>query len=171
MLFAYGGSSNIVSDCCMSHAEKRALIILRIVVGWFFFYAGVIKVMDPAWSAAGYLNSAKTFSGLYHALANPSVLPVINFINEWGLVLLGLSLILGISVRISSIAGIILMTLYYFPRLQFPHPTPTTYLIDEHIIYIAVLLVFATIRTEGLSKWCAKLSFFERYPGFRKVLE
>src|SRR3989344_6316207 len=108
----------------MSKTQKVALVILRVILGWMFFYAGVTKIADPNWSAAGYLTGAKTFTGLYQAMLTPNILPIINFINEWGLTLLGLSLIFGLFVRLSAWLGTLLMTLYYFPILDFPYPNP-----------------------------------------------
>ena len=32
-----------------------ALVSLRLVVGWVFLYAGVTKLLDPSWTARGYL--------------------------------------------------------------------------------------------------------------------
>ena len=81
----------------MTQFQKISLFLLRVSLGWMFFYAGITKVINPAWSAEGYLNGAKTFAGFYHWLASPGILPVTNFVNEWGLTLLGVSLVLGIS--------------------------------------------------------------------------
>lgn len=124
----------------MSKAQKISLFLLRIGLGFFFFYAGFSKVIDPSWSAAGYISSAKNFVNFYEALLSPSILPIVNFLNVWGLTLLGLSLITGIFVRLSSILGIILMTLYYL-ALPFPHPDTHSFIIDDHIILILALLV------------------------------
>lgn len=136
------------------------------------FYAGITKVLNPEWSAAGYLNNAKTFTGFYQWLAQPDILPQINFINEWGLTLLGVSLILGAFVRLSSILGAILMLLYYFPVLQFPLIPPHSYLVDEHIIEALVLILFAALqagRVWGLDSWCGRLPLCTRYPKFRSL--
>ena len=62
-------------------------------MGWLFLYAGFTKVINPDWSAAGYIGNAKTFSGFYNWFLRPDVLPLTNLINEWGLTLLGVSLI------------------------------------------------------------------------------
>src|SRR5687768_13665949 len=130
----------------MSKYEKRSIIMLRLAIGWYMFYAGMTKVIDPAWSAAGYLKGAKTFAGFYHALTQPALLPIVNFLNEWGLTLLGISLILGLCVRLSGILGAVLMVLYYFPILDFPKVPPHALLVDEHVIYAAALLVLSAIR-------------------------
>ena len=119
---------------------------MRIATGWMMFYAGITKIIDPNWSAAGYLQGAKMFPAFYQWLLQPSIIPTVNFVNEWGLTLLGVSLILGIGVRLSSILGAVLMLLYYLPILDFPYPNPHSYIVDEHVIYIFVLLFFASIR-------------------------
>lgn len=116
-----------------------SLLFLRLALGWMYLYAGMSKILDPAWSAEGYLKSAKTFSSLYQWFASPGVLPVVNFLNEWGLALLGVSLILGLFVRQSALFGIGLMALYYLPILQFPYVGKNFFLVDDHIIFIATL--------------------------------
>lgn len=130
----------------MNISQRTALFVLRLAMGWLMLYAGITKVLNPQWSAAGYLKGAKMFAGLYQLLLNPSVLPIVNFVNEWGLTLLGVSLILGIFVRLSSALGAVLMLLYYFPVLTFPYAGEHSYIIDDHIIYALVLLLFAAMR-------------------------
>src|SRR3989344_9109737 len=104
----------------MNKSQKVSLFFLRISTGWMMFYAGITKVLDPNWSAAGYLNHATTFPNFFAWFAQPGILPVTNFLNEWGLTILGVSLILGLFVRLTSGLGVILMLLYYFPVLEFP---------------------------------------------------
>lgn len=154
----------------MAQSQKFFLFLLRVTTGWMMLYAGVTKVIDPNFSAAGYLQGAKTFTGFYQWLLNPGILPFVNFMNEWGLTLLGLSLILGIGVRLSSILGGILMLLYYFPILDFPYPNPHSYLVDEHIIYVSVFFFFAAVRAGrawGLEIWCANLPICSKFPTLR----
>lgn len=122
--------------------KEKIIFSARVALGWLFFYAGIVKVLDPKWTSAGYLKSAKTFSGFYSWLANGGFIGIVDFLNEWGLTLLGVSLILGIFVRVSSILGIFLMTLYYIPILSFPYVGEHSFLVDEHIIYILVLALF-----------------------------
>ena len=157
----------------MTTFQKISLLALRLSLGWMFFYAGVTKIINPAWSAKGYLEGAKTFTSFYHFLASPSVLPVTNFFNEWGLTLIGAALILGIFVRLSGILGAIVMFLYYLPILDFPYPNPHSFLVDEHIVYAAALLLLAALRagrTFGLENWCEKLSLCASFPKLRGFL-
>lgn len=154
----------------MTKFQKISLFLLRISMGWLMFYAGITKILNPEWSAAGYLKSAKTFPGLFNWFTRPEILPTTNFINEWGLTLLGIVLILGIFVRLGSILGVILMMLYYFPVLTFPYIAQHSYIVDEHIIYALVLLLFAAIRAGrywGLENWCAKLPVCSKFPRLR----
>lgn len=148
------------------------LFVLRLVTGWLMFYAGITKILDPNWSAAGYLKNAQTFGDFYNWLAQPGILDVVNFVNEWGLAFLGVSLILGIAVRLSSSLGAILMILYYFPAVKFPF-VEHGFLVEEHIIYAAVLAFFAVVRAGryyGLEKWCASLPICAKLPKLRDWL-
>lgn len=157
----------------MTRTQANILALLRIAMGMFLLYAGVVKVINPAWSAAGYLKGAKTFSGFYQSLTDPNILPIINFLNEWGLVVLGIALIVGIGVRLAGMAGAGLMILYYFPVLDFPYIAPYSFIVDEHIIYALALLVLASFRagrTWGLERWCASLPICARYPRLRALI-
>ena len=157
----------------MTRFQKVSLFLLRVSLGWMFFYAGITKILNPEWSAFGYLKGAKTFAGFYQFLTQPGILPITNFVNEWGLTLLGISLILGVFVRLSSILGAALMLLYYFPILDFPYPNAHSFVIDEHIIYALALILLAAWRagrTYGLENWCANLPVCSKFPKLREWL-
>ena len=157
----------------MNKFGKTPLFLLRISMGWMFFYSGITKVMNPDWTAAGYLNAAKTFTGFYGWLASPGIMPIINFVNEWGQLLLGISLILGIGVRLSSVLGAILMAFYYFPILDFPYPNTHSFIVDEHVIYAFALLTLAALkvgRIWGLENWCSNLPICSKFPKLRSWL-
>jgi thiosulfate dehydrogenase (quinone) large subunit len=141
----------------MNKFENLSLFLLRLALGWMFFYAGITKVFDPEWSAEGYLQNASLFPEFYSWLASPEILPIVNYMNEWGLTLLGVSLILGIFVRLSSVLGAALMILYYlpivemkafefFPQLILPHIGEHSVIVDEHIVLTLALLVLAVFR-------------------------
>lgn len=138
----------------MTNFQNITLFVLRVSLGWMFFWAGITKVLNPEWTAAGYLSNAKNFVEMYDFFLSPQVLPIINFVNAWGLTLLGVSLILGVFVRISAPLGMLLMVLYYLP-LGFPHPNPNSYIVDQHVIYflgLAVLTAFDAGRIWGLGR-------------------
>lgn len=126
----------------MTKYQKFALVLLRLSMGALFFYAGVSKIIDPTWSAAGYINNAANFKSVFTLLTAENVLPIINLINEWGLALLGVSLLLGALVSFSAPLGALLMLLYYVV-LPFPMPNAHALVVDEHIVYIFALLALA----------------------------
>lgn len=154
----------------MTTFEKVSLTVLRVTTGWMMFYAGITKVVNPAWSAEGYLKSAKTFPALFSWFASPALLPYVNFVNEWGLTLLGVSLIIGFGVRFSSVLGSVLMLLYYFPVLDGWYPNAHSFIVDEHLIYAAVLLLFAAVRAGrvwGIDGWGVVSTWSVRFPSLK----
>jgi thiosulfate dehydrogenase (quinone) large subunit len=155
----------------MNFSQKLIMTLLRVSLGWLMFYAGITKVLNPEWSAGGYLRSAKTFSGLYQWFAQPEILPTINFLNEWGLTLLGVALILGVGVRLASAPGALLMILYYVPILEFPYISTHSYIVDEHIIYASVFLLLGALgagRVWGLDDWLSGRLSMERAQWYQK---
>ena len=157
----------------MSKPQRVSLFILRVIMGWFFFYAGITKVLDAGWTSAGYVKGAKNFVDLYQWFLSPQVLPVVDFMVKWGLTMLGVSLLLGLFVRVSSYLGMLLMFLLYLPVLNFPLVGAHAYLVDEHIIYMAGLLVLASFKAGhvwGLEKWCSNLPICSKYPKLRAWL-
>lgn len=137
------------------HGKPKILIfLLRIAMGWVFFYSGLIKVLDPKWTAKGFLAGAKTFTNFYHWLSLPQNIVWVDFMNKWGQLAIGAALMLGIFVSFASICGAAMMALYYFPVLSFPFAGEQGVLIDIHIIYILVLLLLMRLkagRVFGLS--------------------
>lgn len=125
----------------MTKSQKVSLFLLRIALGFLFLYAGISKLADSAWTSAGYLKGAQTMAGFYQWLAAPQNIVWIDFINEWGLFLIGAALVFGLVTRTASLFAILLMALYYIPTLNFPYVGTHSYIVDEHIIYIAGLIV------------------------------
>ena len=152
----------------MSKPQRASLVILRVVMGWFYFYAGIIKVMDSSWSSLSYIQKANSsMMWLYQTFMSASVLPTVNFMVKWGLTMLGVSLILGLFVRLSSYLGMLLMLLLYLPMLNFPMVGKGAFIVDQHIIYICALLLLSSCRAGhvlGVEGWLASLPFFARHP-------
>jgi len=134
---------------------KRYLVYLftglRILVGWHFLYEGIIKLLTPGWSAKMYLMGSNwIFSDLFHRMAESSgLLKAVDFLNIWGLILIGLSLFIGLKVRWSSIAGALLLVFYFvayppIPGYTFGTVAEGSYLwVNKTLIEFVILLVFA----------------------------
>jgi thiosulfate dehydrogenase [quinone] large subunit len=133
----------------LTRLQMIALALLRILIGWHFLYEGIAKLMKPNWSASSFLVQARgPLAGFYHWMANsPEALSYVNSMNIWGLILIGLGLILGCFTRTASGAGILLILLYYFCNPPFAGyfysiPSEGNYLIvDKNLVEAAALLV------------------------------
>lgn len=125
----------------MTKPQKIALFLLRITLGFLFLYGGIVKIIDPVWTSAGYLKVARTLPGFYQWLAAPQNIVWVDFLNRWGMFLIGVALILGFVARTASAFAMLLMALYYIPILDFPHVGLHYYIVDEHVIFIVALFV------------------------------
>jgi len=96
--------------------KSTLLTIIRAAIGWHFLYEGFSKLFMENWTAQSYLANATGFlSGFYHWLASgESLVQVVDFLNVYGLILIGLALFLGLFIRIASAGGVLLLLLYYF---------------------------------------------------------
>ena len=134
---------------------KIIITIIRVAVGWHFLYEGCIKLFAAEWSAASYLNNTYGFfSGFYHWLAaSPGQLAVVDFLNIWGLILIGIALFIGIFVRWASLAGALLLALYYFAYPPFGITLltgdGTVYIINQLLIEASILVFFFCYRERG----------------------
>jgi uncharacterized membrane protein YphA (DoxX/SURF4 family) len=95
---------------------KFFLTALRMAIGWHFLYEGFSKLIISNWSAHSYLaNSTGPFSGFYHWIASsPAILKIVDILNIYGLILIGIALFIGMFSRLAAIVGTLLLTLYYF---------------------------------------------------------
>ena len=80
----------------LNNAQFYGLVILRVVIGWHILYEGVSKLINPYWSSAAYLLDSKwIFSGLAEIIvSNPTLLTISDYVNMWGLTLVGSCLLL-----------------------------------------------------------------------------
>lgn len=120
---------------------QKTILALRIALGGLFFYDGLSKILTKTWTAAPELLEAATLPHFFAWFADPSRINIVNFLNEWGLLIIGVALLIGFRVRLASIFGMILMVLYYLLNLVFPIASGTGFLIDRHIIYFFVFLL------------------------------
>lgn len=154
----------------LSNYQNIFLVILRVAIGWHFLYEGLAKLFTPNWSAAGYLSISKwIFADLFHWIAgNPTVLSAVDFLNVWGLIFIGLGLMLGIFTRFATISGVVLLALYYisnppFIGMGFGVPTEGNYLIVDknlvEMIALLVLTIFPTGHFLGIDRLISMLKF------------
>src|SRR3989344_5420075 len=55
----------------MGTYQKVSLLLLRLSTGSLMLYAGITKVLDPDWTAAGYIGSAQNFKWFFNIVSSP----------------------------------------------------------------------------------------------------
>jgi thiosulfate dehydrogenase [quinone] large subunit len=129
--------------------QRGTLVALRIVIGWHILYEGIHKLIHPEWSALAFLdNSQWIFSGIADwIVSGPGILNVVNVLNTWGLILIGLGLVMGLFTRIASLAGFALLMMYYlfnppFIGMEMTGPVEGNYLMVNKTLIEAVCLLY-----------------------------
>ncbi|SMO40937.1 thiosulfate dehydrogenase [quinone] large subunit [Saccharicrinis carchari] len=143
------------SDGLLQRPQLLALVVCRVLIGWHFLYEGFVKILNPNWSAKIFLlDSQGWFKSWFIWMANNEmILQSLDFLNQWGLVFIGASLILGLFSRMASIAGAVVLALYYLSHppligVEYMLPSEGSYLIvNKNLIEMAMLIVLALIPT------------------------
>tara|TARA_B100000686_G_scaffold299681_1_gene333659 strand:+ start:219 stop:680 length:462 start_codon:yes stop_codon:yes gene_type:complete len=152
----------------LNNAQLYGLVILRVLIGWHILYEGVSKLISPYWSSAAYLLDSKwIFSGLAETIvSNPTLLTISDYVNMWGLTLVGLCLLLGIFSKQAAVGGMLFISLYYlfappFLGLEYSRPGEGSYIIvNKNLIEVLALFVlyhFPTSHLVGLDRFIEKL--------------
>jgi thiosulfate dehydrogenase (quinone) large subunit len=139
------------------------LVLLRVAIGWHFLYEGLVKLVSPSWSPFGYLMDSKGFfAPVFHGLAsNPYTLSIAGFLNEWGLILIGLGLMLGIFTKPATWGGMLLLLLYYLSHppvggMNYALPSEGSYFFVDKLVIeflaLGVLAMFPTGKIIGIDR-------------------
>ena len=130
---------------------------LRLVMGFIFLWAFLDKTFglgfatssDKTWihggsPTTGFLAAAAKgpLVSFFHSLSGVAI---VDWLFMLGLLFVGLSLMLNKYIKWACLAGSIMLALMYL-ALLFPASNP---IIDEHIVYILVLMLIAT-KDEGM---------------------
>lgn len=163
--------------------------MLRIAMGWTFLWAFFDKLLglgfatcstegetiefmcNSAWinggsPTFGFLSygTKGPFAEIFQSMAGN---PVVDALFMLGLLGIGLSLFLGIAVKLGGWSGTIMMILMFFAGSLLPENNP---LIDDHIIYAILTLSFTYTNageTLGLGKWWAKTPLYQKFKFLR----
>jgi len=121
--------------------DRYMIVYFRLAMAWTFLYAASHQVFDPHFTVAAFLSHTKTFHDAYAVFTTPAVSPVVTFLVSYGHLLIGLSLLVGLMVRISAAFGILLMLMYWTAHMDFPYIENTNnFLLDYHLVYAGVLV-------------------------------
>lgn len=145
------------------------VVSLRVVLGWVLFYAGITEVLDPTWTAPGYLTNGvpetDPFTGVWTAMAGT---PMVDVLVQWGLTLTGLGLIVGALVRWNAFWGSFVRLVFWASSLPLEHVV-----VDQHVVYVLILASVAVLgagRVAGLDRILESTALVERHPRLRYLL-
>lgn len=146
-----------------------AVAAVRILLGFVFLWAFFDKLFGLGFATpaakswlgggsptAGFLKSVEgPFADTFHAMAGN---PLFDWLFMLGLLGIGLGLLLGVAVRLSVVTGSMLLFMMWMASL----PIKTNPIIDEHIVYIAMLWVIGAGLAQqewSLTSWWQKLPY------------
>ena len=146
-----------------------ALAVARILLGLTFLWAffdklfglGVSTPAAKAWlqggsPTAGFLKGVHgPFADLFHAISGQGWA---DWLFMLGLLGIGAALLFGIAIRLATTSGVILLFMMWMASL----PIKTNPLIDDHLVYVAVLVAICYGLGQqkwSLANWWQKMSF------------
>lgn len=146
--------------------QQYWIAFLRVLVGWWFFHAGVTKLIE---SGLNYGYAPIFFEGM----EGTSLGPLTTFMAEnlaWlvkpGVPLfetvIGLALIVGVATRLASVGGMFFMSLFWVGNAGFGHGVVNGDLMG--LLLFATLIVLAAGRYYGLDAYIERTRFVQNHP-------
>jgi thiosulfate dehydrogenase [quinone] large subunit len=137
-------------------AGRRSLAVLRLATGFIFLWAFLDKTFglgfstpaERAWinggtPAQGFLTS-EAVTGPLQPFFVAIATPVTDVLFMLGMIAVGLAVMLGVGLRISAVAGSLIMVFMYLAEWPFAaNLASTNPLVDYHIIYALALITVA----------------------------
>lgn len=154
---------------------KNIWVILRVSMGFIFLWAFLDKAFGLGFSTpierswlngssptTGYLTNAVSglFADNFRSLAGSVT---VDWLFMLGLLFVGTALLLGIATRLAGYIGALMMFLIFLSVF----PPSTNPLIDDHVIYILVLLGLSTVDSGslfGVKKWWKNIDIVKKCP-------
>ncbi|GAB7010406.1 DoxX family protein [Halorubrum trueperi] len=175
----FGGEIGGVTLLGKAHSLSALFIVLlRATIGGMILFAGLGKISEWPFDAAGYLanvGSASPVSGLYAAMASsPALMEFVNVFVPVTQVLIGVALIAGAFVRLAALGGAMQMMLFYLGGWS----GDVLALFDSTLVYAIVFLTVAAFgagRVLGLDAYIEQLNvggqeLTEKFPALRYIL-
>jgi len=175
----FGGEIGGVTLLGKAHSLSALFIVLlRATIGGMILFAGLGKVSEWPFDAAGYLanvDPASPVSGLFGAMAsNAALMEFVNVFVPATQLLIGTALIAGAFVRLAALGGAMQMALFYLGGWS----GDALALFDSTLVYAIVFLTVAAFgagRVLGLDAYIEQIevggqALVEKFPALRYVL-
>jgi thiosulfate dehydrogenase [quinone] large subunit len=167
------------NELVKSIAGRRSLAVLRIATGFIFLWAFLDKTFGLGFStasAASWINGGKPSQGFLNSPAVVGPLkpffaaiasPASDVLFMLGMLAIGVAVILGIGLRVSAVAGTVILIFMYLAEWPFAaNAGSTNPLVDYHIIYALSLITAALLfegDTWGLGRSWKRLSIVQKH--------
>jgi uncharacterized membrane protein YphA (DoxX/SURF4 family) len=147
----------MISEAYKKRLYSSFLAILRIAIGWHFLYEGLVKLMNPAWTARPFLEGSRwIFGDLFRWMISGNTgMWLIDTINAYGLTIIGIALILGLFTRIAMLSGATLLLMYYlayppFGGFSYGAPSEGSYLFVNKNLVELFAMILLSLTDSGL---------------------
>jgi thiosulfate dehydrogenase [quinone] large subunit len=161
-------------------AGRRSLALLRLATGFIFLWAfldktfglGFSTVSANAWihggaPSQGFLKSPAVvgpLKGVFAAIASPTT----DILFMLAMLAVGAAVMLGVGLRISAVAGSVVLLFMYLAEWPFgANAASTNPLVDYHVIYALALIVIAAVSagdTWGFGRAWKSLGLVQKNP-------
>jgi thiosulfate dehydrogenase [quinone] large subunit len=162
-------TSDIEARESVKQTGRHALAVLRLATGFIFLWAFLDKTFGLGFSTSverAWINGGTPSQGFLRSDAVTGPLqpffvgiasPASDVLFMLGMLGIGAAVMLGIGLRVSAVAGSIIMVLMYLAEWPFAAGAGSTNpAVDYHIIYALVLIVLAATaagNTWGIGAW------------------
>ena len=157
-----------------STTDRTFIFIFRMLMAWTFIYAASHQAFVENFSIVGFLSRTKTFHDFFALFTAPAIAPVVSFMVAWGHLLIGLSLLVGLMVRVSTVFGIALLLTYWLAHMDWPFiENKNNFIVDYHIVYATVMVYLFVKRAGhvwGLDGLVEKLPFVQQHPALKPLV-
>lgn len=132
-----------------------SITLIRMAIGWHFLYEGFSKLLTEGWTSQAFLEGSTSFmSGFYHWLASAEFIGIVDLLNVYGLIFIGLGLFFGIFTKGATVAGFALLCLYYFAYPPFGtsllmQSEGSLYIVNKVFIEACALLILLIAKNKG----------------------
>jgi len=148
------------------------IAFLRLVTGWWFFHAGVTKLIEDGLAftyGPAYLKGMTgTALGPIPVWMGENLAPLIQAGVPLGETAIGLGLMVGALVRLAAFFGVFFMTLFWVGNAGFGHGLVNSDLMG--LLLFATVIVFAAGRHYGLDAILERTEFVQRRPRLKYLL-
>lgn len=172
-----------------ARSHQLGAALLRVIAGVIMLWAGLEKLIGTpgGFTAAGFLKFGTAgslawpfvtgepakdaifnpFQGFWVGLAaNDAIMPIVNFLVVAGEIGIGIALILGLATRFASIAGALMMFLFFLASWNFAYGV-----VNQDLTYLVVFLAIGGMgagKYYGLDGIAANTTFAQSNPWVRK---